>query len=192
MKEGKLFIVSAPSGAGKTTLIEELLKRWGKKYNLERAITYTTRDAREGEINGVDYNFISIEEFQRKIEEGFFIEWSTWYDHFYGSSIEIIKGLKNGVSYILIVDRLGASKIVGQFPDSILIWITPPSLSVLEQRLRLRAKDSELTILNRLKKAAIEIEEENQNQLYNYHFINDNFEITLENIKKVFKLNLKI
>lgn len=192
MKEGKLFIVSAPSGAGKTTLIEELLKRWGKKYNLERAITYTTRNAREGETNGVDYNFISIEEFQRKIEEGFFIEWSTWYDHFYGSSIEIIKGLKNGVSYILIVDRLGASKIVGQFPDSILIWITPPSLSVLEQRLRLRAKDSELTILNRLKKAAIEIEEENKNQLYNYHFINDNFEITLENIKKVFKLNLKI
>ncbi|NBQ17743.1 guanylate kinase [bacterium] len=192
MKEGKLFIVSAPSGAGKTTLIEELLKRWGKKYNLERAITYTTRNAREGEINGVDYNFISIEEFQRKIEEGFFIEWSTWYDHFYGSSIEIIKGLKNGVSYILIVDRLGASKIVGQFPGSILIWITPPSLSVLEQRLRLRAKDSETTILNRLKKAAIEIEEENQNHLYNYHFINDNFENTLENIKKIFKLNLKI
>ncbi len=192
MKQGKLFVVSAPSGAGKTTLIEELLKRWGKLYNLQRGITYTTRAPREGEKNGVDYNFISIEEFQHKIEAGFFIEWSTWYDHFYGSSIEVIKGLKTGVSYILIVDRLGASKIVSKFPGAVLIWITPPSLEILEDRLRLRGKDSEATIINRLKKAAIEIEEEKQKSLYNYHFINDVFEDVLRNIKNVFEINLKI
>ncbi len=191
MKIGKLFVISAPSGTGKTTLVEALLKRWGKEYNLKKAITYTTRSPREGEVDGIDYHFVSIEEFNHKVQEGFFMEWSSWYDNYYGSSIDIIEELKKGVSYILIIDRIGASKIAKEFPHSILIWIEPLSIDVLEERLRLRGKDSESSILNRLKKASIEIEEEKKKPMYTYHFINNMFEETLKNIINVFKKHLK-
>lgn len=191
MNSGKLFIISAPSGAGKTTLVKELFVDCATACMFQRAITYTTRPPREGEIDGFHYHFLSIDEFKKKIENDFFIEWSTWYDHYYGSARSLIDQVKNGLSYILIVDRLGARDILSLYKDAVLIWIQPPSIEELRQRLLHRAKDSVATIEARLKKAEIEIEQERVECLYRYHIINNNFHDAFSELKEkiIFEMN---
>ena len=186
MSFGKFFIISAPSGAGKTSLVKEVLKECGKKYNLKRAITYTTRPPREGEIDGEHYHFVSVDEFKEKIDKDYFIEWSTWYDHYYGSPSSLLKRVQEGVSFVAILDRQGAKDVISVYPQSILIWITPPSLEVLKNRLVLRAKDSEATIENRLRKPSIEIEQEVSEQFYQHHIVNDNYKIAKKEIVALF------
>ncbi len=191
MNRGKLFIVSAPSGTGKTTLINELLKRWNQKKSLKMVVTYTTRAKRDGEQDGIDYHFISESDFIKKIEANFFLEWSTWYNAYYGSPVSIIDDLKKGISYIAILDRVGAQKIKELYAFSILIWIEPPSLEILKERLEKRAKDNKTVIEERLKKAAIEIEQEKRNVLYDFHIINDDFEKTVHTLNIFLEIQLK-
>lgn len=176
MSFGKFFIISAPSGAGKTSLVKEVLKECGKKYNLKRAITYTTRPPREGEIDGEHYHFVSIKEFKEKVDKDYFIEWSTWYDHYYGSPSSLLKEIQEGTSFVAVLDRQGAKDVFSLHPHAILIWITPPSLEELKNRLMIRGEDSQATIENRLRKASIEIEEEESEHFYQYHIINDSYE----------------
>jgi len=191
MGVGKLFVVSAPSGAGKTTLVRAVLEQCGKECQLSQVVTTTTRPAREGEIAGAHYNFVSIDDFKKQIDEGSFLEWSTWYDHYYGSPSQVLEDLKSGRSFILVVDRPGSIEIVETYPESILIWIEPPNLKELEQRLKRRGKDSEAAIAIRLEKAAIEMEEEQNNLLYKYHITNDDFKATVEELCGIFTLELK-
>jgi guanylate kinase len=189
---GKLFVISAPSGAGKTTLVKAVLEDLQDKYPIKRLITYTTRSIRQGEVDGQHYHFLSTDEFKAKIKEGFFLEWSTWYDHYYGSPTSIIEEVKNGSSYIAILDRAGAADILEAYSDAILVWINPPSLSLLKGRLKKRGKDTPEVIEKRLIKAKLEVEQEAKEQLYQYHLINSDFEEAKNRLISIITTNLGI
>ncbi len=173
---GKLFIVSAPSGAGKTTLVNAVLDKLSSKYPIERVITYTTKKPRAGEVNGRDYYFLSVLEFERKIKENFFLEWSTAYGTYYGSPRSIVTQLKKGTSYILIIDRRGAEQIIKQTNHAILIWIYTRNLDIVRTRLIKRGTENSAQIASRLIQAQKEIALEQQNRLYSYHILNDEFD----------------
>lgn len=133
---GKIFIVSGSSGSGKTTIVNLVLEKLKPKIQIDRVITYTTREPRENEIQGIDYYFITQEEFTLKIKEGFFIEYSNDYGCYYGSPKYILDDLTK--SWIFIVDYKGIKAIKEKIPKSVSIWIEVSSLEILEQRLKLR------------------------------------------------------
>lgn len=139
---GTLFIVSASSGAGKTSIVTEVIKRLKNTYCVERVVTYSSKTARSCEVNGRDYHFVSVAEFQARIAEGFFLETSCAYGTYYGTPRTIVEGLGQGISYILIVDRAGAAAIANQISSVVLIWISVGSLSILEERLYARDRES--------------------------------------------------
>jgi len=154
---GRLVIFSAPSGAGKTTIVQHLLERG---LNLEFSVSATSRAPRNGEKNGIDYFFMSAEEFRRKIKKGDFIEWEeVYHNHYYGtlkSEIERIRG--NGNHVIFDVDVVGGLNLKSIFGrDAISVFIMPPSIKELESRLRSRATDNEEKIIMRINKANSEI-----------------------------------
>ncbi len=191
MAFGKLFVISAPSGAGKTSLVNAVLAEYGKKYQLDRAITYTTRPPREGEVDGSHYHFISVDEFKEKITQNFFIEWSTWYDHYYGSPVTILKKVEEGSSFIMVLDRPGAKDVLQTYPQTVLIWIAPPNIEELKRRLNARG-DNAGSIESRLRKAVVEIEQENDEQFYKYHVINDDFKVAVAQIAEILKKELPL
>ncbi len=173
---GKLFIVSAPSGAGKTTLVNEVIKTFKSQFNLNRVITYTTRHKRPDDIHGKDYYFISKHEFEKKIRENFFMEYSYEYDNYYGSPHHIISDLKTGISYCMIVDIVGAMILYQKLDEAVFIWIYPKSIQVLKQRLIYRATDTYQEIERRLQLAAKEISCERKNPIFMYKILNDDFQ----------------
>lgn len=189
-RQGKLFIVSGPSGVGKTTLVNALLANFGKNYNLHRVITYTTKLSRKGEVDGVDYHFISQVDFESKLAAGFFIEYSQVYGHYYGSPRTIIKELDFGKSFILIVDQLGARKIKEQFPRAVLIWITPPSLHELINRLQTRATENDADIQKRFMIARKEIETVTQRPIFDYIVENDDLTQAIASLISVLKAEI--
>ncbi len=144
---GKLFIIVAPSGAGKTTLVERLLHNPAAGLCLEKIITYTTRDPRDGEVCGKDYFFISREEFEEKIKNNFFIEHSFVYNNYYGSSYESIKSQKKENILIAIFDFKGAQEVKRKTSNAVTIFIEPPTYNVLEQRILKRDADKNTIFL---------------------------------------------
>ena len=185
---GKLFVISAPSGAGKTTLVRHILELLQGTYSISRVVTYTTKTPREGEsVEGVDYHFVSQEEFERKIGESFFIEWSCAYGHYYGSPSFVKAKMAEGHSHILIIDRLGAARIKEVIPDAILIWIYTSSLEVLKQRLEQRGGESAEQVAARLKLAVSEIEQEALRPAYNFHVLNEDFYESVAKLCEIFK-----
>jgi guanylate kinase len=182
MSFGKLFIVSGCSGVGKSTLVRALLQSEECRGLLHKVITYTTRPAREYERDGIDYHFITQQEFKEKIKENFFLEFSTWYDHYYGTPASVIKKLEKGVSFMMVVDRQGTREIVKKYPKAITIWIQAPSFDVLQDRLQERATEDREAIERRIQKAVFEQQEEDAQQFYKYHLINDLFETTLQEL----------
>ena len=189
-RQGKLFIISGPSGVGKTTLVDKLLIMIGNRYNIHRVITYTTKLPRPGESNGIDYHFISKSDFESKLASNFFIEYSNVYGHYYGSPRGIINELSQGKSFVLIVDQLGAYNIKKQYVKSILIWIRPPSLDELASRLQNRATETEDDVQKRLMIARNEIETEAKQQLFDY-FIENNILIeALDSLINIFKAEI--
>jgi guanylate kinase len=152
---GTLFVVSAPSGAGKTTLCKMLLERYP---DLRYSVSFTTRSPREGETAGVDYHFISAEEFLRRIADDYWAEWALVHGNYYGTSAEYIgRSLSGGGDVLMDIDVQGAMQILKRFPDAVTIFICPPSLKILEQRLRSRGKDSSATIEKRMQNAVHEM-----------------------------------
>jgi guanylate kinase len=151
---GKLFVISAPSGAGKTTLVERALNELGC---LKRVVTFTTKEPRARETQDIDYYFISRAEFEQKIAEHFFLEWSDVYGAYYGTPRSILQELEQGESRIVIVDRKGALAIQEIYPEAVLIWIKPPSLEILKQRLCDRNTESAEKINFRLALAQNEL-----------------------------------
>ena len=184
--DGTLFIVSGPSGAGKTTLIKiarESLLTLGLE--LYFSVSHTTRRGRTGEIPGQSYHFVSDEEFRGMVDRGEFLEWAHVHAHLYGTSrLEVEEKLAEGKDVILDIDYQGA-KLIAENPEmkarQLNVFIFPPSLDVLEQRLRHRGLNSEDEIELRLRKAIAEIDE--GKGFYDYIIINDNLEAAAECLK---------
>jgi len=166
---GRRFILSAPSGAGKTTLCRALLDRLP---NLRYSVSHTTRSPRPGEQNGVDYFFISADEFQKRLEADRWAEWARVHDNFYGTSADFLESqAAAGRDVLLDIDVQGAKQILARYPEhTIAIFIMPPSLAVLQQRLTGRSADSPAEIEKRLRNAADEIA---QKALYHHVIVND-------------------
>lgn len=174
-----LFIVSAPSGAGKTTLVLAALEQLQKNHEIERVVTYTTRQPRPGDQHGFDYHFISQDQFLAKIKNGDFIEWSTAYGHYYGTPSSIIHNIARGRSYIVIIDRQGARSILQHIKDAVTIWLVVPSIEELRMRIIKRGANNSEQIERRLLLAQQEITEEAAQRMYEYHIMNDDFSVAL-------------
>jgi guanylate kinase len=167
-KRGRIFVVSAPSGAGKTTLCRKAIESFP---GLTCSVSFTTRQARPGEIQDVHYTFIDQEEFRSMIGEGEFVEWAEVHSNFYGTSRGRIESIiSEGNDVMLDIDVQGARKIRESYPESILIFILPPSMDALEKRLVDRMSDSSDVIEKRLRKAREEIREYKH---YDYVIVND-------------------
>jgi len=152
---GLLFIVSAPSGAGKTTLVERLVEQMPR---LRMSRSYTSRGAREGEIDGVDYNFVSRDRFESMIAAGEFLEWADVFGNLYGTgAADTERLLAEGHDVVLVIDVQGARQVRGRGIETTTVFVMPPSMAVLEQRLRGRSKDSEEAIQRRLRVARKEV-----------------------------------
>jgi guanylate kinase len=191
---GKLFIVCAPSGAGKTTLVNGILSSFNDSYQLRRIITYTSRQPRQGELPGRDYYFVSEREFEAKIEEGFFLEWSTLYRTYYGSPKALLDDINRGISCIVIVDLQGAAAIKEYYNSAILIWIAPPNMAVLSDRLCARGTEEADQVRDRLALAQKElafVASRESNTLFSHTLVNDDFSATLDQLLFVIKSELR-
>jgi guanylate kinase len=163
-----LFILSAPSGAGKSTLGAALRRRYPQ---LGYSVSYTTRPPREGEQNGVHYHFISPVEFEAGIETGRWAEWARVHGNYYGTPAAALERyLAQGISVLMDIDVQGADQIVKRFPDAVTIFIMPPSLEALRQRLEGRGSDSPEVIATRLRNAEAEMA---ARQRYRHVILND-------------------
>ena len=170
-RRGLLFIVSAPSGTGKTTIVEKLVQ---VVPSLRMSRSYTSRPKRPGERDGVDYNFISRERFDAMAGAGAFLEWADVFGHCYGTSAADTEALLTaGVDVVLVIDVQGARQVRSRGIETVGIFVLPPSAAVLERRLRGRSKDSEDQIRRRLEVARREVGEFAQ---YEYVVINDELE----------------
>jgi guanylate kinase len=177
---GLLFIVSAPSGTGKTTLVERLVQVLP---NLRMSRSYTSRLARAGERDGVDYNFISRAEFEALIADNAFLEWADVFGNYYGTCAADTEAcLASGEDVVLVIDVQGARQVRTRGIETVGVFVLPPSAAVLERRLRGRSKDSEDQIRRRLEVASREIAEYAQ---YEYVVINDEVETAVERLKAI-------
>jgi guanylate kinase len=184
---GKLFIISAPSGAGKTTLVRHSLAALQENYSIVRIVTYTTKSPRIGEdVSGKDYYFLARADFEQKIAEGYFLEWSLAYGHYYGTPASVLERLKQKESCVLILDRAGALRIKDLFPEAILIWIYTSSMDVLKQRLEFRASENQEEVERRLSIAVSEIEQERLRPAYNFHVLNEDFYESVAKLHEIF------
>jgi guanylate kinase len=173
-RQGKIIVFSAPSGAGKTTILNYLLQNIP---NLQYSISATTRKPRKGEIDGKHYFFLTEEEFKKRIEEKAFAEWALVHDNYYGSPRSYIDSTTaKGTNIIMDIDVVGKKKFDAVYPDATGILILPPGVDELERRLRGRGSDSEETIKTRLKNAVIEMEFAQTQGKYEYTIINDDLE----------------
>lgn len=188
---GKLFIVAAPSGAGKTTLVTSVIEKLGNPYKLSRVITYTTKIPRPQEAHGKDYYFVSIEQFEQKIEEGFFLEWSLAYGHYYGSPRTILQDLEQGQSYIMILDVQGAMNIYNEVPGAVLIAITVPNIEILRQRLLGRNAENSEQIDKRILIAQKEIDAISAQKTFRHKVYNEIFQSALLELEMIIKSELK-
>ncbi|MFO0752479.1 MAG: guanylate kinase [Thermodesulfovibrionales bacterium] len=179
-KKGSLFVVSAPSGAGKTSLCQKLCETVP---DIRHSVSYTTRAPRPGEVDGLHYHFVPEEEFRAMIGRGEFIEWAEVFGNWYGTSRRRIEEMmEKGTDVILDIDVQGAKQIRERFPGGLLIFILPPSLPALRARLTGRGSDTEEVIGRRLAKA---LDEMREYKCYDYVIINDLFPVALGELSSV-------
>ena len=180
MTLGTLFIISAPSGAGKTSLVAELLKRLD---NIQVSVSHTTRSSRSGETDGLDYHFVSHQQFETMVEEQQFVEHAKVHHNYYGTSEEWLKNtLHSGIDVILEIDWQGAQQVRNKFPNSKSIFILPPSKQALLDRLKGRGQDSDAVIQQRYAAAKEEMSHYNE---ANYLVINDQFELACMQLQSI-------
>ncbi|HEV8396000.1 MAG TPA: guanylate kinase [Vicinamibacterales bacterium] len=179
-RRGLLFIVSAPSGTGKTTIVERLVQVVPR---LRMSRSYTSRPARAGESDGVDYNFISRGRFEAMIGDGAFLEWADVFGNYYGTGATDTETiLAAGEDVVLVIDVQGARQVRGRGIETVGVFVLPPSASVLESRLRGRSKDTEEQIRRRLEVARTEIGEFAQ---YEYVVVNDDLDGAVNRIRAI-------
>ncbi len=175
--EGRLFILSAPSGAGKTTLCRALME-YSK--DMHYSVSYTTREPRKGEKDGIDYHFISKDYFEKQIDAGTWAEWAEVHGNYYGTSAVFLdEAVASGNDILLDIDVEGAKQIIGRYPDSIAIFIMPPSLDILRFRMESRGADSKEVIERRMTNAEKEI---SQRSIYKHVIVNDNLPKAVEEL----------
>lgn len=174
---GRLFIISAPSGTGKTTLCSAVLNRFP---DMLYSVSYTTRKPRNGEQNGIEYHFIKKRDFKDKIEDGQWAEWAEVHGNYYGTSAEFLdKGLDSGRDIILDIDVQGTIRLLEQYPEAVTIFVMPPSIEELKRRLELRNTDSSEVIARRLENAILEMAKKD---LYLHVIINDQLHKAIEQL----------
>lgn len=185
MSKGRLFILSAPSGAGKTTLTHGLIERMtaaGRRAQF--SVSYTTRGPRPGEENAVDYHFVTPEQFQSMVEADGFLEHAQVFDRAYGTGREATESLlAQGVDVILDIDWQGARQVREARPEVVTIFIEPPSLEELERRLQLRGQDDDVTIARRMRDAEAEMSHKDE---YDHIVINDDYDAALNELEALF------
>ncbi len=180
-RKGILLVISSPSGAGKTTLAHLL----AEQEKLEFSVSYTTRAPRAGERDGVDYKFVTEDEFSRMVDNNEFAEWAVVHGARYGTAIHTVnRALEDGKDYLFDVDWQGGAQIRRQWPEeSVLVFILPPSMAELERRLRRRATDAPAAIERRLLTATRELEHFAE---YDYLVVNDNLETALKELSSIY------
>ncbi|MEE8043715.1 MAG: guanylate kinase [Thermodesulfobacteriota bacterium] len=182
MIQGISFIVSGPSGGGKTTLAKGVLD---KLDNLRFSVSYTTREPRDGEIDGRDYRFISEAEFQKMVQEERFIEHALVHGNYYGTPLDEFENARtSGVDLLLDIDVQGASQLRKGYPSAVFCFVLPPSFEILKERLIERNSDRDNDINKRLIRAKEETEELNSEN-YDYIIVNDNIDQALEHLSSI-------
>ncbi|MDF1762465.1 MAG: guanylate kinase [Oleibacter sp.] len=177
---GTLFIFSAPSGAGKTSLVKALLESTGY---IGVSVSHTTRKPRPGEVDGKDYHFTDKDAFQDLVNAGAFLEHAQVFDNFYGTSQHWVESeLEAGRDVILEIDWQGAQQVRHLMPDAVSVFIAPPSIEALEERLRKRGQDSDEIVERRMRDAKNEMSHYAE---FDYLIINDNFENTLSELRSI-------
>lgn len=180
--KGTLFVVSAPSGCGKGTILEEVFKRVD---NLYYSISATTRNPRPGEVDGVNYFFKSIDEFKKMVDNDGVLEYAQFCGNYYGTPKKpVLDKLSQGIDVILEIETQGAMNVKEAYPDAVLIFILPPSVSELERRLRKRGTETDEVIARRVNEASREIQ---KSYNYDYVMINGELEIAIDNFIHIIK-----
>ncbi|MBT1071083.1 guanylate kinase [Pelotalea chapellei] len=179
-REGLIMIISAPSGAGKTTLCRELRQRYP---HLRESISYTTRTPRAGEVDGEDYFFVSRDQFQAMVAEDAFAEWAEVHGNLYGTSLATLEDARrNGIDLLLDIDCQGAVKLKECLDGGVFVFILPPNMVELRRRLESRSSDAQEVIERRITRAAEEIKEA---RWYDYIIINDRIEQAIEELSAI-------
>jgi guanylate kinase len=178
-----LFIISSPSGAGKSTLVNRLFRDLGAVHPMKFSVSHTTRGMRPGETDGVEYHFTDIPTFQKMIEGNEFLEWAKVFDNYYGTSRKTVEdSLRAGTDVFLDIDWQGARQIKKQFPTVRTVFILPPSIAVLKERLEKRGQDSAEVIRSRMEKARSEIIHYDE---YDYVIVNDVLDEAYDQLRSV-------
>lgn len=186
LSKGQLFIISAPAGTGKTTLVNRLKNEVDY---VRETVSCTTRAPREKEVHGADYFFMTQEEFKMALAEAAFLESVELYGHYYGTLYSQVKNLQDeGYHVLLVIDTQGAMKLKSKQIEATFIFISPPSIEELERRLYLRATESSELIQKRLNWAHQEMQ---QAHLYDHNIVNDDLDQAYNNLKKVIQKNIK-
>lgn len=184
-KKGKLFVFSAPSGTGKTTIIKNVLNNYKE---LSFSISATTRAKRQNEMDGIDYFFLDEESFKKKIENDEFIEWGKFFGYYYGTLKNFVfEKINNGISMVLEVDVKGAINIKNAYRDSVLIFISPPSIDELKTRLYNRKTESDSDFAKRIERAEMEL---NYREKFDYNVFNYNLEDANKEVNKIIEKEL--
>lgn len=174
MSKGSIFIVSGPSGVGKGTVVKKILE---KEENIFLSVSCTTRQPRDGEKEGESYYYISKEEFEKRIEEGYFIEWEKYVDNYYGTpKAPLIKAVEEGKNSILEIEVKGAFKAKERYPDAVLVFVAPPENSELKRRIMKRDEKNQVAIASLDKRIKRAKEEYEFIKDYDYIIVNDNVE----------------
>ena len=187
MARGRLVVISAPSGAGKTTIARAILEAHP---TLEFSVSATTRPARDGEQEGRDYFFLTKEEFRRRIEEGDFVEWEEIYGNYYGTlRQEVDRALDGGRHILFDIDVKGGLSIRKRYPDSLLIFIRPPDLQVLRERLRNRKTENDAAVSQRMERVPLEMQ---LGAAFDYQVVNDNLPRAIAEVNGVVSRYLQV
>lgn len=180
VQQGLVFVVSAPAGTGKTTLVDKIVQEFP---SVVRSVSYTTRLPRLGEVEGEHYHFIKKEEFEEMIEDGLFLEHVKLYDDYYGTSRQwVLEKQRQGKHVVLVIDTQGAMRLRGAFP-AVFIFIRPPSLEELSRRLEKRKTETPEALEKRLSWAKFELDEA---RYYDYQVINDDLETAYQVLRSIF------
>ncbi len=182
INQGRLFIVSAPSGTGKTTLCNALLEKFG---DIIYSVSTTTREPREGELEGSDYFFVTRDEFVEGIGKEDWVEWAEVHGNYYGTSYEFLdSSMLSGKDVLLDIDVQGAVQILEKYPEAVTIFIMPPTIEILRERLEKRGTDSNEVIEKRLENAVKEI---SRKDTYSHVIVNDRLEEAVKELTAVFE-----